>query len=669
MSDIVSPLLQWLNANPQWAGLVVFAISAGESAPIFGTIVPGSITMTAFGALAGAGVIPLWSTLLWAIFGAIVGDGIGYWIGYYFKDKLHQVWPFKNNPEILAKGEVFFTKYGGMSVFIGRFVGPVRALVPIVAGMLGMKPLQFTLANVTSAIGWAPAYMLPGILLGAFSLELPPEIAVHVLMVLFIIFLFFILCIWILFKLFHLIQNQVNQLENWLWQGLKKRSYCTPITFLLKHHDKSRTHGQMNLALFFLMTSALLLILICYIHLVGASHVLMNDVMYHFFRGIRTNPIIDNFMLNLTLLGEKQVILFAFTILFAWLLFCKRWRAALHILALSVLAVGSVFVIKHLVQNPRPWGILQNQDPFSLPSGHTTLATVFFLGLAYFISQSIPRLRSFIFSIAILLAFMVGMSRVYLGAHWFTDVLAAWLLGITILTMIVISYQRQPEKQISVLGLLSVSIVSLAMMFTVFHYQHFQQLQTNYKQISWPITETSLQHWWDNKSQLPAYRTSLFGFPSQRINLEWVGNIEEIREVLIAQGWTKPPARDLISTIHRVADISSTQYLPLISPQYLDKKPELILTRQENKKTMLVIRLWDSNLNIANAKNANLWVGIVDFVPRSYSWLFKRRSMSFSITPAVIFPLHHKAHDWQWKTTTTEHEERQQTILFIRKKG
>src|SRR3989338_1157689 len=173
MSDVVSPLLQWLNANPEWAGVATFVISAAESVAIIGTIVPGSITMTAIGTLAGAGVIPLWATLFLAILGAVVGDGISYWMGHYFKDKLKNTWPFKNNPGLLDKGEIFVHKYGVMSVFIGRFVGPVRALVPLVAGMLGMKPLQFTIANVASAIGWAPAYMLPGILLGAASLELP----------------------------------------------------------------------------------------------------------------------------------------------------------------------------------------------------------------------------------------------------------------------------------------------------------------------------------------------------------------------------------------------------------------------------------------------------------------------------------------------------------------
>src|ERR1700733_13714231 len=98
MSEIVTPILQWLNSNPELAGFATFLISAAESVAIIGTIVPGSIMMTAIGALVGAGIIPFWSTLIWAILGAIVGDGISYWLGHYFKARLHQVWPFRTHP-------------------------------------------------------------------------------------------------------------------------------------------------------------------------------------------------------------------------------------------------------------------------------------------------------------------------------------------------------------------------------------------------------------------------------------------------------------------------------------------------------------------------------------------------------------------------------------------
>src|SRR5690349_9726034 len=101
MLDVINPILQWLNAHPNLAGLGTFIISAAESVAIIGTIVPGSVMMTAIGTLAGAGVIPLWSTIVWAILGAIVGDGISYWIGRSFKDRLHDVWPFRTRPQLL----------------------------------------------------------------------------------------------------------------------------------------------------------------------------------------------------------------------------------------------------------------------------------------------------------------------------------------------------------------------------------------------------------------------------------------------------------------------------------------------------------------------------------------------------------------------------------------
>src|ERR1700722_233842 len=101
MSEAINPILQWLNTHPSLAGLVTFLISAAESIAIIGTIVPGTIMMTALGALAGVGVIPLWSTIFWAIIGAIVGDNFSFFAGRYFKDGLRHSWFFRHYPQLL----------------------------------------------------------------------------------------------------------------------------------------------------------------------------------------------------------------------------------------------------------------------------------------------------------------------------------------------------------------------------------------------------------------------------------------------------------------------------------------------------------------------------------------------------------------------------------------
>lgn len=664
MPNVVSHMLQWLNAHPELAGLFTFIISAAESVAIVGTIVPGSIMMTAIGALAGAGVIPLWQTILMAILGAIMGDGISYWVGFYFKGRLHRLWPFSRYEHLLKGGEKFFHRYGGMSVFIGRFVGPVRALVPLVGGMMGMKPLHFIIANVASAFIWAPAYMTPGILLGAASLELPPDIAIHVILVLFLLFLFLLLCLWFIYKLYRLIHNQLNQLENKIWDALKRSRHFSTATVILKYHDQSKAHGQLDLMILLIFMLVIFFGFIFYVKLEGSPNIMVNDVMFHLFHGlsIRTEKL-DETMIHITMLGDKKVLLPAVFILLCWLGYKNLWRPFWHTLALTLVTLGSIFSLKRLLHMPRPLAILDPGNSFSMPSGHATFSATFFMGLALLMVSNIRYnktimyeynlrqrfLHKIIFSTAFIIIFLVGLSRIYLGAHWLTDVLAAWLLSASLLTFFAISYQRHVPPFINAKAIVLVAMISLILSFGVNHHYSFPTIKNNYTQLIPPeVVPIKEAAWWQKNNFLPSYRTSLFGFRSQQINIEWAGSLDQIRNDLIAQGWTKPPARDIVSTLHRIADISSSEYLPMVSPQYLDKQPVLVLTYLSKEKRLFVIRLWDSN-RIIKEKHQTLWVGVISIVPRSYSWLFKKRWIDMTIDPQLVFPLKTKLNHWQWK--------------------
>lgn len=669
MSGVVSSLLQWLNENPELAGLATFVISAGESVAIIGTIVPGTVTMTAIGALAGAGIIPLWSTIIWAMLGAIVGDGISYWMGHYFKDRIRRMWPFKDNPGILEKGEAFVHKYGVASVFIGRFVGPVRALVPVVAGMLGMRPLHFYIANVTSAIGWAPAYMLPGILLGAASTELPPDIALHVTLGAILVLLFIALCFWLLFKIIQLIHIQIDQMQNWIWRHMKASPVFFPITVVLKHHDRHRAHGQLNLAFYFLIFSTLFLALAIYVRHYGAASLTINEALYHLFRGAR-QPAMDNIMICFTLLGQKQVIYPVILVVFGYLLYSRHFREASHALMMAVFAVGSVFVFKHLLESPRPWGIMNSPETYSMPSGHTVLSAVLYVGLAFLIASSM-RTRSsrwIVYTIALLLTFAVGVSRIYLGAHWFTDVFSAWLISAAILCFVIVSYERSKVKHVNPVNLFGLALITLLASFTFYQFRHFDELKTNYAQMDWPVVAVDSKVWWQKDNEIPAKRTSLFGFPSQRINVQWVGELDKIRATLASEGWVDPPARDLVSTIHRIADISSTQYLPMISPQYQDKKPALIMTKKVNGITnLMVIRIWDSSRIMADSKQP-LWVATLGVVPRTYSWVYKKQRARAPELQADLIFSNKTSRQWSYKMLeiSDNGSTKSQRILLIR---
>ena len=166
MSDLSQQLLVWVETNPDYAGWIIFSMALLESLAIVGVLIPGVIILFGAGTLIGAGVIDFWSSCLWAVAGAIIGDGLSYWLGHHFDYLTARFKWFQLHPDHLKKGIEFFQRYGDLSVALGRFFGPIRAVVPLVAGLLHMPPRRFYLANILSALIWAPAYLLPGMLVG-----------------------------------------------------------------------------------------------------------------------------------------------------------------------------------------------------------------------------------------------------------------------------------------------------------------------------------------------------------------------------------------------------------------------------------------------------------------------------------------------------------------------
>jgi membrane protein DedA with SNARE-associated domain len=156
-------LTSFVRMHPEYAALAVFLLAFSEAIPIVGTIVPGSTLIVAISALAtGADVSPWW-LLVAAVVGAILGDGASFWLGLHLKRGVLERWPLNRFPQFIAHSEDFFARYGAMSVFLARFTAVVRAFVPLIAGIVHMRPRQFYVANVLSALVWAPAHVFPGV--------------------------------------------------------------------------------------------------------------------------------------------------------------------------------------------------------------------------------------------------------------------------------------------------------------------------------------------------------------------------------------------------------------------------------------------------------------------------------------------------------------------------
>ena len=165
LAEVADVVVVFVRDHRAWAAPICFALAFGESLAFLSLVLPATVILAAIGTLlaaSGMDLAKLWDVWLGAGLGGSLGYAISYWIGLYFKDSIHTVWPFRAYPEMLPRGKTFFDKWGVFGVFLGHFFGPVRAVIPVVAGMYAMRQLPFQLANVSSAFLWAFGVMAPG---------------------------------------------------------------------------------------------------------------------------------------------------------------------------------------------------------------------------------------------------------------------------------------------------------------------------------------------------------------------------------------------------------------------------------------------------------------------------------------------------------------------------
>lgn len=158
IQQFVENITQLMREHEQIAAPIAFLVAFGESLCFASIVWPGWAILVGFSAaLAASGVAPsvLAPMVLAAGLGGMLGYAVSYWIGAYFKDSIANIWPFKKDPTLIPRGEAFFNTYGAWSVFLGHFVGPVRAVIPVVAGMFRMPQIPFQIANGVSAFLWA----------------------------------------------------------------------------------------------------------------------------------------------------------------------------------------------------------------------------------------------------------------------------------------------------------------------------------------------------------------------------------------------------------------------------------------------------------------------------------------------------------------------------------
>jgi undecaprenyl-diphosphatase len=385
MSQWLTDTTLWLTTNPEWLGLAIFLIACLECLAIVGILVPGTILLFTVAVLAGSGALTLGETLLLAYCGGLLGDLLSYATGRYFHQDIRRLPGLRHHPEWMAGAEFYFQRYGIASLLVGRYIGPLRPMLPMIAGMLNMPFGRFVLVSLLASAGWVIAYLLPGWATGA-ALRLP--------------------------------------LPEGFWPQAAVLAASLAALLLLSVHASL---GERRRASW--IAAGLSLLLLCGVF-VGWQRLDQLD------RGLlalvqeQRSASLDALMVLITRLGDFHSQLAVGVLLCLLLLLARQWRALLFAggaLLATALANGA---LKALLARQRPDVVLEPLSSFSLPSGHSSAAFAFFLVLGVLAGRGQPaRLRLAWLLLASLPAMAIAMSRVYLGVHWPSDIIAGALLA------------------------------------------------------------------------------------------------------------------------------------------------------------------------------------------------------------------------------------------------
>ncbi|RME31412.1 phosphatase PAP2 family protein [Candidatus Woesearchaeota archaeon] len=390
-----------------WGYWVILLAAMLEASPLFGLAVPGQVIVVLGGFLVKLGVLDIGDALFVAILGAILGDFIGYWLGkkygYAFITRYGKYVLFRK--KYFDKTKQLMRHHTGKTLFIGRFNSLTRAFAPFVAGASGVPLRQFLPLNILGGIAWGIVFIMIGYLFGS-SYQLASRyigefVVIAVLLSIIIIS---------------------------LYRFINKRKHIFE-----KYH------------LYALITDVAAL----YLFAKMVEDVIDGELVTHLDAWLSTNvmrlwsPTLTKAMMLITSIANPLNMTLLSLLLFGLLIYKKKWYSALLFVSGMLGGFLLEFLTKLLMHRPRPEHGLIVATGYSFPSGHATMAIIFFTVVLLAFKDDIKHagLKHAFITTNILLSLLIGASRVYLNVHWLSDVLAGFSLGLFWLTFLILLFR------------------------------------------------------------------------------------------------------------------------------------------------------------------------------------------------------------------------------------
>jgi membrane protein DedA with SNARE-associated domain len=590
-------LLNWLTENPGWAGFWVFAMSFVESLAIVGILVPGIIILFGLGALISLGAMDMLPIWLWGSLGALAGDLASYALGRRYRTHLVDLWPMSRFPGMLERGRQYFRVHGPKSVVVGRFIGPLRPVIPVTAGMLGLSPRRFLAVDIPACILWTPAYLLPGMLFGA-SLEVASEYAGRMSLVLITGVVVLWLTWWVIWTAYELLASRSAR---WLRHAIR---------WLRRHPVFSRIAGPLldssqPEVLSITMMGLLLvmifwgMVMLLFMSPFAAHPQAIDQAVQDYALSLR-NHIADPFMVALTQLSRLWVLIPTSVAVLLWLLGGGRQKAAWHWL----IAMGGGVVLQLLLD----WSLRATPllSEVGVHAGYHTSAalTLVTVVLGYFtvmVARELKRRkRKWPYVIVGLLLSLLVLARLYLGLDWLSGALMGVGLGMAWTFVVGIAYRQRAKRSFNGLA---ASLIFFGLLAATFAWQVGENLEQDIAALKLPLPkrEIAAQSWWESEWQgLPRERTHLRSVIAREFNFQFAGDVENLALQLVAHGWQKAEPANWRWSILTINPEPTELTLPPLKRDYRGHADTLLLHRLGGDPAQQeTLRVWDSGVRLS----------------------------------------------------------------------
>ena len=571
----IQALFAWIEANPSWTGILIFLFAFGESILLVGIIIPGAAFLLALGTLVGLGGLDLYTAWLWSSLGGFLGDGLSFWIGHRYKQNLLKIWPMYKFPDLIDKGQQFFSKHGGTSVFIGRFVGPVRPVIPAIAGMMNMSVKKYVIISIVASILWAPFYLLPGILFGS-AIDKMAQIAGKMAILILVLTVLVWLVYWVISRLYLLVVPRAYRLLSNALAWTQRHPTLGKVTAGLVDPRQPEKGSLAMLATFIILMSVLMILVL------AANETILSwsRATEHFFYSFH-NPWTVKPMKLLLFIGHDWVTLLLTVAVGVWLYYRKLQLVLNHWLLVSISSYILSLVIGWFGQQEIQW----------FGENHLAWFTAVIVWWAVLVAGAYPvKWRSWPYVVAGICVLLTGFANLFFFTLDLSLVFVSILIG-TLWSMLVgIAFRTHSRKQfvgfpfkvILFLVLLSGMVLSW-----ILHGHAFNDRKPSASAISYPRSDVQTDGMFSR--QVP-------------LNVQFSGDIEDLRQALSEINWTDKKVRTWGGFYEAMLAKKEGDDLPIISMVHNGNIESLIIYSHVSTDSIEVLHLWQGEV-------PNTWVG------------------------------------------------------------